>query len=167
MRALGSPWLGVAAIAVAGAIGLALVDADAAPRTLDAVTVTVLDKRDSGSPWDFGGGLPDPVVRVEHGGRVLATCPEAKDRLEVRCPVGAQVGGGAVRVIVDDKDSADDDRIGEVEVATTAARVRGPGALAAVVLETRGGGGRSLLPLWIALVLGAAIALGLRLASRR
>lgn len=170
MRALGSPWLGVAAIAVAGAIGFARVDDAAARLTLDAVTVTVRATRDSGSPWDFGGGLPDPAVRVEQAGRVLARCAEVKDRVEVRCPVGVRVGGGTIRVIVVDKDTADDDPIGELDVTLPAAApVRGPGALVSVEVATHGGQGRfaRLAPLWLGLAIGVAVALALRLLARR
>jgi len=174
MRALGSPWVGGAVIAVAGAIGLAFVDERAAELTLDEVSVTVRAKRDSGSPWDFGGGLPDPVVRVEQAGRVLASCPEARDRLEVRCPVNARLArdAGAVRVIVVDKDSADDDVIGELALVLPArgrATQPGPGALASVDVATRDGGRRlaRLVPLWIGLGAGVLIALGLFVVRRR
>jgi hypothetical protein len=135
---------------------------DASTQTIEDVRVTIRPTRDAGTPWDFGGGLPDPKVRVEAGGKVLATCPEVKDTLVTTCHVGASAEG-KVRVIVVDVDSKDDDVIGEVVLGDDAT-----GALT-VQATTHGGAGpwQRFRALWIALAIGAVVAGALAMYRRR
>src|SRR5436190_1297856 len=84
-----TPWLGGLAIVIAGIAGYVLSDASPG-ETLEAVVVEIRPQRDSGAGWDFGGGMPDPRVRVEQAGKVLATC-EAKDVVKLTCAVGKPI----------------------------------------------------------------------------
>ena len=158
---LRSPWLGLLAIAVAGITGYALSDASRVERVLEDVTVTIRPTRDTGGAWDFGGGLPDPQIRVEHDGNVLATC-EAKDVLRVTCPVRARIDK-PVRVSVIDVDNTDHDLIGEQALDA-------PSTGALVVAHRLSGGGNAwerFRALWIALAIGLAIAGALAMYRRR
>ncbi len=165
---LRSPWLGVLAIVVAGIVGFAL-SGNTGPLTLDAVTVKVRPTRDSGAPWDFGGGLPDPKVSVDQAGRGLAACPEVKDKLEVTCHVGAPIDDDrSVRVMVVDADTSEDDMIGEIAVDPAVGHVAaGP---LEVDLVTSGGASNAwqrFRALWIALAVGLAVAGALAWYRRR
>jgi hypothetical protein len=167
---LRSPWLGVFAIVVAGVVGYALSDGDAGPQTIASVKVKIRPTRDTGAGWDFGGGLPDPKLSVVQGDRVLAKC-EAKDKLELPCVVDAPIdrGKGAVRVVVVDADSSDDDVVGELVLDLDSATTTGPGAVQTVDIVTSGGGGawKRFRALWIALAFGLAIATALAVYRRR
>ncbi|MBA3391796.1 MAG: hypothetical protein H0T89_04080 [Deltaproteobacteria bacterium] len=172
-RALASPWLGVLVIAVGGIIGFALSGTASPVVTLDDVTVTVRDKRDNGSPWDFGGGLPDPEVRIEQAGKLVARCAEVKDQLQSQCAVGARIerAAGDVRVIVVDGDSAEDDPVGELVIALPdrgRARQAGAGALQAIEVGVTDDASAFVRyrPLWIALAIALALAGILRFSSR-
>ena len=163
---LRSPWLGPLAIAIAGVIGYVLSDGNA-PSRLASISIAIKPVRDTGAKWDFGGNLPDPRVRVEHGaGQVLATC-EAKDVLELTCNVDAEISE-AVRAIVVDVDSSDDDPIGEATIALDGTTTI-TGALQSVSPALAGGGGawQRFRALWIALAIGAAVAGALSLYRRR
>lgn len=156
---LRSPWLGLLAVLVAGIVGYALSDGEV-ERVVDEVTVTIRPTRDNGAAWDFGGGLPDPRVRVEGPSGVLATC-EAKDVVKLACKVGARAEG--VRVVVVDVDSSDDDVIGELALGAP------PTGALQLDAAMRGGGGawQRLQALWIALAVGFAIAGALAVYRRR
>ena len=162
---LRSPWLGPLAIAIAGVVGYVLSDGNAEAE-LESVTITIKDTRENGAKWDFGGGLPDPRVRVERASVLLATC-EAKDQLKVTCNVGATITEPA-RVVVVDVDSSDDDPIGEASIALDGASTT-TGALHAVEVALVGGGGpwRRFRALWIALAIGVAVAGALSVYRRR
>ena len=158
---LRSPWLGLLAILVAGIVGYALSDASRVARVLDDVTVTIRPTRDAGGAWDFGGGMPDPKITIEHDGKVLASC-EAKDQLRVTCKVRARIDK-PVRVNVIDIDNTDHDLIGEqaLDAPSTGALV--------VEYRTSGGGNawERFRALWIALAIGCAIAGALAMYRRR
>jgi hypothetical protein len=156
---LRSPWLGVLAIVIAGIVGYALSDRIPS-ETLEDVTVEIRATRDNGAGWDFGGGLPDPRVRVEQSGQVLATC-EAKDTLKLACPVGKPITRRSVRVIVVDVDSSDDDPIGDVEIGGVS------GALSTRASVSSGGPWTRFRPLWIALAIALAFAAALAVHRRR
>ena len=157
---LRSPWLGLLAIAVAGVVGYALSDTGQAARVIDGITVTIRATRDNGAAWDFGGGLPDPKIRVEHAGTVLATC-EHENTLKATCKVGKRADG-PVRVIVDDIDTSDHDRIGELQLGAPTS-----GALQVEATTASAGAWERLRALWIALAIGLALAGALAVYRRR
>jgi hypothetical protein len=155
-----SPWLGVLVISIAGVVGYMVSDAKP-EETLDAVAVDIRPTRDTGAGWDFGGGMPDPRVRVEQAGTVLATC-EAKDVVKLTCAVGKAVDRAKVRVIVVDIDSSDDDPIGDAKLDESS------GALTTHAILSGGAGAWTRFrALWIALAIGIVIATGLAILRRR
>ena len=167
---LRSPWLGVLAVLVAGIVGYVLSDNHASDRTLESVTVTIRPTRDTGAAWDFGGGMPDPKITVAQGETTLAAC-EVKDSLKPTCAVNKAIdpAAGAVRVIVVDADSSDDDTVGEIVLDLGETTTTGAGAVQAVDIVASGGGGawQRFRALWIALAIGIAIAVALALSRRR
>lgn len=176
---LRSPWLGVLAILVAGVVGYTLSDGGASgagtPRRIESVTATIRPTRDSGTPWDFGRGAPDPRVTVSQGETVLATC-EAKDTLTPTCAVNATIDAakGPVRVAIVDVDASDSDDIGELVLDPNVLVTTGSGALQAVAVKQTGGAApthpgawQRFRPLWIALAVGIAVALALARYRRR
>jgi hypothetical protein len=165
---LRSPWLGPLAITIAGIVGYVLSDGGDGGSTLDQVTVTIKETRESGAKWDFGGGMPDPRILVEQAGKPLATC-ESKDQLKATCRVGAAIDRSVVvNVTVVDVDSSDDDPIGTAGVNLDGGTST-TGSVLAVDAQTSGGGGawQRFRPLWIALGIGLAIAIVLARYRRR
>jgi hypothetical protein len=166
---LRSPWLGPLAITIAGVLGFMLSDDHAGEVVIEDVTVTIRETRETGARWDFGGGLPDPRIRVEQAGLLIAQCPAVKDRLTATCAVNARVNRsrGEFRVSVVDADASDDDAVGEA-VLDLGHAVAGTGSLVSV--ETRTHGGETpwerFRALWIALAIGIAIAGGLAVYRR-
>lgn len=157
---LRSPWLGVLAIVIAGIAGYAASEGSLEER-LDAVVVEIRPTRDTGAGWDFGGGLPDPRIRIEQAGSVVATC-EAMDTLKTSCAVGKVVDRAKVRVIVLDVDSSDDDPIGDVKLGEAS------GALSTQAIASGGAGPLvRFRALWIALAIGIGVAGALAIYRRR
>jgi len=85
--------------------------------TLAEVQVTIAESKKNGDSWDAGGGLPDPLVQLEIGGRRVETMRKS-DACEATFKPGRRITLGEVlqlRLIVYDKDVMFDDYVGEAE----------------------------------------------------